>query len=113
MLRFEIRSIICYIDYAAATDVPVFRTRIRPIGGVKTQKKTTVIGDVRMENMFWIGIFGALVALCFAFVQSRKVLSYSEGTPAMQKIAAAIRQGATAYLKASTPQFSNSSSPWR
>lgn len=52
-----------------------------------------------MENMFWIGILGALIALCFAYAQSRKVMSYSEGTPPMQKIAEAIRQGANAFLK--------------
>lgn len=52
-----------------------------------------------MENFFWIGIVGALVALLFAYSQARKVKQYSEGTPTMQKIAAAIRKGANAYLK--------------
>ncbi len=52
-----------------------------------------------MEKYFWIGEVGALIALLFAFAQSRKVLAFSEGTPAMQKIAGAIRQGANAYLK--------------
>lgn len=52
-----------------------------------------------MENLFWIGIVGALIALCFALIQSRKVMKFSEGTPAMQKISAAIRKGANAYLK--------------
>lgn len=52
-----------------------------------------------MENLFWIGIVGALIALCFALIQSRKVMKFSAGTPAMQKIAAAIRKGANAYLK--------------
>jgi len=52
-----------------------------------------------LENMFWIGIAGAFIALCFAFLQSRKVMAYSEGTPAMQKIAEAIRKGANAYLR--------------
>ena len=46
-----------------------------------------------MENFFWIGIVGALVALLFAYSQARKVKQYSEGTPTMQKIAAAITQG--------------------
>jgi K(+)-stimulated pyrophosphate-energized sodium pump len=54
---------------------------------------------LKLENMFWIGILGALIALCFAYAQSRKVMSYSEGTPPMQKIAEAIRQGANAFLK--------------
>ena len=52
-----------------------------------------------MENLFWIGFVGSLVALLFALYQSRKVLKFSEGTPVMQKIAAAIRRGANAYLK--------------
>ncbi|NCB63684.1 MAG: sodium-translocating pyrophosphatase, partial [Clostridia bacterium] len=51
-----------------------------------------------MENLFWIGLVGALCALLFAFFQSRKVLSFSEGTETMQKIAASIRKGANAYL---------------
>lgn len=53
----------------------------------------------KLENLFWIGIVGALLALCFAFVQSRKIMKFSEGTDTMQKIAAAIRKGANAYLK--------------
>ncbi len=52
-----------------------------------------------MENMFWLGILGAIISLLFAFLQSRKVMKFSEGTPKMQKIAAAIRQGANAYLR--------------
>ena len=52
-----------------------------------------------MENFFWIGFVGAIVALLFALIQGKKVLSFSEGTPTMQKIAAAIRKGANAYLK--------------
>ena len=52
-----------------------------------------------LENLFWIGFAGAFAAILFAFLQSRRVLSFSEGTPAMQKIAASIRSGANAYLK--------------
>ena len=52
-----------------------------------------------LENLFWIGFVGAFAAILFAFLQSRRVLSFSEGTPAMQKIAASIRSGANAYLK--------------
>ena len=52
-----------------------------------------------MENFFWIGVVGAVIALLFAYSQARKVKQYSEGTPTMQKIAAAIRKGANAYLK--------------
>jgi len=52
-----------------------------------------------VENLFWIGFVGAVLALVFAFMQSRKVLSFSEGNETMQKIAGAIRQGADAFLK--------------
>ena len=52
-----------------------------------------------MENMFWIGFAGALVAGIFALMQAKKVMSYSEGTERMQKLAQAIREGANAYLK--------------
>jgi len=52
-----------------------------------------------MEKLFLIGFAGALIALAFAAIQRRKVLSFSEGNETMQKIAASIRQGADAYLK--------------
>jgi len=54
---------------------------------------------MNFEIAFAIGAGGALIALMFAFLQSRKVMKFSEGTPAMIKIASAIRQGASAYLK--------------
>jgi K(+)-stimulated pyrophosphate-energized sodium pump len=57
-------------------------------------------GDVSMMgNWFWIGFIGALIAGLFAVLQAKKVLSYSEGTEKMRKIAASIRDGANAYLK--------------
>ncbi len=52
-----------------------------------------------MEKLFLIGFAGALIALAFAALQRRKVLSFSEGNENMRKIAASIRQGANAYLK--------------
>ena len=52
-----------------------------------------------MENLFWIGFVGAIIALAFAAMQRNKVMSYSEGNEKMQKIAASIREGANAYLK--------------
>ena len=52
-----------------------------------------------MENLFWIGFVGALIAGLFAVMQAKKVMSYSEGNQRMQKIAANIRSGANAYLK--------------
>ncbi|MBQ3275629.1 MAG: sodium-translocating pyrophosphatase, partial [Oscillospiraceae bacterium] len=52
-----------------------------------------------MENLFWIGFVGAVIAGLFALVQAKKVLSFSEGNDRMKKIAASIREGANAYLK--------------
>ena len=52
-----------------------------------------------MEKLFFIGFVGALIALVFAALQRRKVMSFSEGNETMQKIAASIREGANAYLK--------------
>ena len=52
-----------------------------------------------MENMFWIGFLGAVIAGLFAVTQAKKVMTYSEGTERMQKLAQAIREGANAYLK--------------
>ena len=52
-----------------------------------------------MEKLFLLGFLGSVLALGFAAVQRGKVLSVSEGNERMQKIAAAIRAGANAYLK--------------
>ncbi len=52
-----------------------------------------------VENYLWIGFVGAVLALLFAMVQRKKVMSYSEGNATMQKIAQSIREGANAYLK--------------
>ena len=54
---------------------------------------------MNFENAFWIGIVGAVIALVFAFIQSRKVMKFDEGNDKMKKIAASIREGASAYLK--------------
>ena len=52
-----------------------------------------------LENLFWVGLVGALIALIFALTKAKKVLKFSEGTELMQKLAASIRKGANAYLK--------------
>ena len=52
-----------------------------------------------MENYLWIDFIGAVLALLFAAIQRKKVMSYSEGNATMQKIAQSIREGANAYLK--------------
>ena len=49
-----------------------------------------------IENLFWLGLVGAFIALIFAVAQARKVLKFSEGTELMQKLAASIRKGANA-----------------
>ena len=41
-----------------------------------------------LENLFWVGLVGALIALIFALTQAKKVLKFSEGTELMQKLAA-------------------------
>ena len=52
-----------------------------------------------MERLFLLGFLGAALGIGFAMLQRRRVLSVSEGSERMQKIAAAIRAGANAYLK--------------
>ena len=52
-----------------------------------------------MENLFWIGFIGAALAGVYALVQTKKVMSFSEGTSRMKQIASAIREGANAYLQ--------------
>ena len=52
-----------------------------------------------MEKLFLLGFLGAALGIGFAMLQRRRVLSVPEGNERMQKIAAAIRAGANAYLK--------------
>ena len=52
-----------------------------------------------METLFWIGFVGAALAGLYALLQTRKVLSFSEGSEKMKKIAGSIREGANAYLQ--------------
>ena len=52
-----------------------------------------------MEKLFLLGFLGAALGIGFAMLQRRRVLSVSEGSERMKKIAAAIRAGANAYLK--------------
>ena len=52
-----------------------------------------------LENLFCLGLVGAVIALIFALIQAKKVLGFSEGSELMQKLAASIRKGANAYLK--------------
>ena len=54
---------------------------------------------MNFDSAFVIGVVGAIIALGFAFLQGRKVMSFSEGNDRMKKLAASIREGAGAYLK--------------
>jgi len=52
-----------------------------------------------IEQLFWVGYVGAAAGLIFAFMQTRKVLSFPEGNETMLKIAGAIRKGADAFIR--------------
>ena len=52
-----------------------------------------------MDSLFLLGFIGAAIAGIFAYMQTKKVMSYSEGSDRMAKLAASIREGANAYLK--------------
>ncbi|MDR0455149.1 MAG: sodium/proton-translocating pyrophosphatase, partial [Treponema sp.] len=51
------------------------------------------------QQLFFLVPIGSILALCFAFIQARKVLGFSEGSEIMRKISGSVRQGANAYLK--------------
>jgi len=52
-----------------------------------------------IEHLFWIGYVGAGAALLFAFIQIYKVMKYPDGNEDIRRIAAAIREGANAFMK--------------
>ena len=53
-----------------------------------------------MEKYLVLATFvGSIIALLFAFITGRRVLSFDEGTPLMSKISRSIREGANAYLR--------------
>ena len=54
---------------------------------------------MQTQHLFWLGLASGILALLFAAFQARRVLSFSEGSDAMKKIASAIREGADAYLR--------------
>ena len=58
-----------------------------------------VLMDQLTSILFYLVPVGAVCALVFAFIQSRMVMKFSEGSSRMAEIAAAIRKGANAYLK--------------
>ncbi len=64
-----------------------------------------VIGYMGMNSqrdalpwLWWSGPIGSLIALGFALYFYQSVMKVSEGTPRMAEIAAAVREGAMAYL---------------
>jgi K(+)-stimulated pyrophosphate-energized sodium pump len=54
---------------------------------------------VPIELIWYLAPIGSLVALIFAYVFYKTVMRAEEGTEAMQKISAAVREGAYAYLR--------------
>ena len=51
-----------------------------------------------MQIAYWVVIAGGVLALLYGIVTSRAVLAADAGTERMQQIAAAIQEGARAYL---------------
>ena len=51
------------------------------------------------QVLFWLVPAASVLALAFAWHFHRQMMKESEGTPQMQKIAAAVRKGAMSYLK--------------
>lgn len=49
--------------------------------------------------LFWLVPASSVLALAFAWYFHRQMMRQSEGTPQMQKIAAAVRRGAMSYLR--------------
>ncbi len=49
--------------------------------------------------LWWLGPIGSIIALVFALIFYRNVMSVDEGTPRMIEIAQAVRDGASAYLR--------------
>ena len=51
------------------------------------------------QSLFWLVPVSSVLALGFAWYFYRQMMTESEGTPQMMKIAAAVRKGAMSYLK--------------
>src|SRR5665647_1791385 len=52
-----------------------------------------------IDPIFWLIPISSIFALCFAYYFYRDMMSYSEGTDLMKKIAKHVRIGAMAYLR--------------
>ena len=51
-----------------------------------------------MTLWFWIALVAAVLAIGFGWLQSRSIMKADAGNDRMQEIAAAIQEGANAYL---------------
>ena len=61
----------------------------------------TIIGDVEMleQNGVWLALGAAVLAIVYGLLTARWVLAQPAGNERMQKIAAAVQEGAGAYLR--------------
>src|SRR5690625_4729323 len=66
-------------------------------GLVRAQESALEISNSGMQIAIVVGAI-AVLSLIFAFVLRRQVLGYDTGTKAMQEVAGAVQEGASAYL---------------
>ena len=52
-----------------------------------------------IDSIFWVIPTSSIIALLFAYYFYKDMMSYSEGTDLMKKIAKHVRVGAMAYLR--------------
>ena len=73
---------------------------LNALATVVTHAAENVVTDrPPLPLIWWVAPVGSVVALVFAYVFFRSVMSKDEGTPEMIEIAQAVREGAMAYLK--------------
>ncbi len=80
--------------------VAAFVLALNAVATVVAHAADTVVKDrPPLPLIWWVAPVGSVVALLFAYVFFRSVVSRDEGTPEMIEIAQAVREGAMAYLK--------------
>ena len=62
--------------------------------------------DYLLTHLYWISLFASIVALVFAYVQAKKVLSADEGTDRMKQISQFVRTGASAPRRDAATSYS-------